>query len=162
MENIKNPLLTTAQAAAYLGLKTSYLHKLMMHRAIPYYKPNNKLCFFAQADLDHWLTGNRLHRRRKSSSRLSSICPRNAEKANEHDATYLHPSTSFIEVHVTCILSGMSVVQFYAVPCSIFVGTEYRPIDTINQLKYGDFGNVFLTPCVSDAINPVFRHKSPS
>jgi len=60
MENIKNPLMTTAQAAAYLGLKTSYLHKLMMRRAIPYYKPNNKLCFFAQADLDHWLTGNRI------------------------------------------------------------------------------------------------------
>ena len=60
MENVKNPLLTTAQAAAYLGLKTSYLHKLMMRRAIPYYKPNNKLCFFAQADLDHWLTGNRI------------------------------------------------------------------------------------------------------
>ena len=60
MENLKNPLLTTAEAAAYLGLKKSYLHKLMMRRAIPYYKPNNKLCFFAQADLDHWLTGNRI------------------------------------------------------------------------------------------------------
>ena len=60
MEKIKNPLLTTAEAAAYLGLKISYLHKLMMRRAIPYYKPNNKLCFFAQADLDHWLTGNRI------------------------------------------------------------------------------------------------------
>ena len=60
MENIKKPLLTTAEAAAYLGLKTSYLHKLMMRHAIPYYKPNNKLCFFAQADLDRWLTGNRI------------------------------------------------------------------------------------------------------
>ena len=60
MENIRKPLLTTAEAAAYLGLKTSYLHKLMMRHAIPYYKPNNKLCFFSQADLDHWLTGNRI------------------------------------------------------------------------------------------------------
>lgn len=60
MENIKSPLLTTAEAAIYLGLKKSYLHKLMMRRAIPYFKPNNKLCFFSQADLDHWLMGNRI------------------------------------------------------------------------------------------------------
>ena len=60
MENLKNPLLTTEEAAAYLGLKKSYLHKLMMHRTIPYYKPNNKLCFFSKADLDHWLMGNRI------------------------------------------------------------------------------------------------------
>ena len=51
MEKIKNPLLTTAEAAAYLGLKISYLHKLMMRHAIPYYKPMGKLCFFSQADL---------------------------------------------------------------------------------------------------------------
>lgn len=60
MENKKNPLLTTAEAAAYLGLKKSYLHKLMMRRAIPYFKPMGKLCYFSQADLDHWLTGNRI------------------------------------------------------------------------------------------------------
>ena len=60
MEKIKNPLLTTAEAAAYLGLKISYLHKLMMRHAIPYYKPMGKLCFFSQADLDHWLTCNRI------------------------------------------------------------------------------------------------------
>ena len=60
MENLRNPLLTTGEAAAYLGLKKSYLHKLMMRHAIPYYKPMGKLCFFSQADLDHWLTCNRI------------------------------------------------------------------------------------------------------
>ena len=54
MEN-KNPLLTTAEAADYLGIKRGYLHKLMMNRAIPFYKPNGKLCFFSKEDLDHWL-----------------------------------------------------------------------------------------------------------
>ena len=49
-----------SEAAAYLGLKISYLHKLMMRHAIPYYKPMGKLCFFSQADLDHWLTCNRI------------------------------------------------------------------------------------------------------
>ena len=60
MQNIKTPLLTTEEAAAYLGLKKGYLHKLMMRRAIPYYKPGGQLCYFAQADLDNWLTGTRI------------------------------------------------------------------------------------------------------
>lgn len=60
MENIKRPLMTTTEAAAYLGLKKSYLHKLMMRRVIPYYKPMGKLCYFSRADLDRWLTGNRI------------------------------------------------------------------------------------------------------
>jgi excisionase family DNA binding protein len=55
MENELN-LMTTTEAARYLGLKPSYLYKLMMRRAIPYYKPGGKLCFFAKADLDAWLT----------------------------------------------------------------------------------------------------------
>ena len=51
----KRQLIPTAEAAAFLGIKVSYLHKLMMRRAIPYYKPNGKLCFFAREDLDAWL-----------------------------------------------------------------------------------------------------------
>lgn len=54
MENERN-LMTTTEAARYLGLKPSYLYKMMMRRAIPYYKPNGKLCFFAKEDLDAWL-----------------------------------------------------------------------------------------------------------
>jgi excisionase family DNA binding protein len=47
--------MTTAEAAEYIGVKKSYLMKLMMKKAIPYYKPNGKLCYFDEADLDHWL-----------------------------------------------------------------------------------------------------------
>ena len=54
MESERN-LLTTTEAARYLGLKPSYLYKMMMRRAIPYYKPGGKLCFFAKEDLDAWL-----------------------------------------------------------------------------------------------------------
>ena len=46
MENERN-LMTTTEAARYLGLKPSYLYKMMMRRAIPYFMPNGKLCFFA-------------------------------------------------------------------------------------------------------------------
>jgi excisionase family DNA binding protein len=47
--------MTTAEAAEYIGVKKSYLMKLMMKKAIPYYKPNGKLCYFDEADLNHWL-----------------------------------------------------------------------------------------------------------
>lgn len=52
METERN-LLTTTEAAKYLGLKPSYLYKLMMRRAIPYYKPNGKLCFSRRQALTH-------------------------------------------------------------------------------------------------------------
>ena len=42
MESERN-LMTTTEAARYLGLKPSYLYKMMMRRAIPYYKPGGKL-----------------------------------------------------------------------------------------------------------------------
>ena len=42
MENERN-LMTTTEAARYLGVKPSYLYKMMMRRAIPYYKPGGKL-----------------------------------------------------------------------------------------------------------------------
>lgn len=67
MEQERN-LLTTTEAAKYLGLKPSYLYKLMMRRTIPYYKPNGKLCFFSKADLDTWLTNIRV----KSQAEIDS------------------------------------------------------------------------------------------
>ena len=67
MEAERN-LLTTTEAAKYLGLKPSYLYKLMMRRALPYYKPNGKLCFFSKADLDTWLTNIRV----KSQAEIDS------------------------------------------------------------------------------------------
>ena len=47
MESERN-LMTTTEAARYRGLKPSYLYKMMMRRAIPYYKPVGKLCFFSK------------------------------------------------------------------------------------------------------------------
>ena len=43
MESERN-LMTTTEAARYLGLKPSYLYKMMMRRAIPY-----------KEDLDAWM-----------------------------------------------------------------------------------------------------------
>ena len=48
-------LLTTEEAASYMGIKKSYLHKLMMKKEIPFFKPNGKLCYFDRQDLDKWM-----------------------------------------------------------------------------------------------------------
>ena len=51
---------TTAQAAEYLGMKVSYLRKLMMNKEIPYFKPHGKLCYFDEEDLYNWVHGVRI------------------------------------------------------------------------------------------------------
>ena len=50
----KPSMLTPTEAAEYLGIKLSYLYKLMMRRVIPYYKPGGKLCHFDPEDLAKW------------------------------------------------------------------------------------------------------------
>lgn len=47
-------MLTPTEAAEYLGIKLSYLCKLMMRRVIPYYKPGGKVCYFDPEDLAKW------------------------------------------------------------------------------------------------------------
>ena len=71
MENERN-LMTTTEAARYLGVKPSYLYKMMMRRAIPDYKPGGKLCFCAKEDLDVWLKRVRI----KSQDEIDSEASR--------------------------------------------------------------------------------------
>lgn len=74
-------LLTTQEAADYIGLKVSYLHKLMMKRVIPFYKPNGKLCFFDKDDLDKWLMRVRVPSQEEIDRQVQEIiAQRNADK----------------------------------------------------------------------------------
>lgn len=74
-------LLTTQEAADYIGLKVSYLHKLMMKRVIPFYKPNGKLCFFDKDDLDKWLMRVRVPSQEEIDRQVQEIiAQRNAGK----------------------------------------------------------------------------------
>lgn len=79
-------LLTTTEAAHYLGVKPSYLYKMMMRRAIPYYKPGGKLCFFAKADLDAWLTNIRI----KSQSEIENEAARSISSAGKSTSKPIH------------------------------------------------------------------------
>ena len=57
---MERKLLTSKEAAKYLGISLSFLRKMMMNRIIPMYKPNGKLCYFDPEDLDAYLTSVRI------------------------------------------------------------------------------------------------------
>lgn len=57
---MERKLLTSKEAAKYLGISLSFLRKMMMNRIIPMYKPNGQLCYFDPADLDAYLTSVRI------------------------------------------------------------------------------------------------------
>jgi len=60
MTTEKRKLLSTKEAAEYLGFKLSYFRKMMMKHTIPMYKPGGKLCFFDPEDLDKFLRSTRI------------------------------------------------------------------------------------------------------
>lgn len=53
-------MLTTPEAALYLGIAKSTLYKHTSAGNIAYYKPNGKLIMFSRTDLNKWLEANRI------------------------------------------------------------------------------------------------------
>lgn len=52
-------VLTSDEAASYMGVSKSYLYKLTMRKQIPHYKPMGKMCYFDRLELEKWLRNNR-------------------------------------------------------------------------------------------------------
>lgn len=48
-------VLTSDEAARYMGLSKRYLYKLTMRKQIPHYKPMGKMCYFNRKELEKWL-----------------------------------------------------------------------------------------------------------
>ncbi len=53
-------ILTSEEAAAYMGISQSTLYKLTSSRSIPHFKPRGKMCYFDREELEHWLQRNRI------------------------------------------------------------------------------------------------------
>ena len=53
-------VLTSDEAARYMGISKSYLYKLTMRREIPHFKPMGKVCYFNRVELEQWLQRNRV------------------------------------------------------------------------------------------------------
>lgn len=53
-------VLTSDEAARYMGISKSHLYKLTMNQQIPHYKPMGKMCYFNRLELEQWLQNNRV------------------------------------------------------------------------------------------------------
>ena len=60
MEVNGKPMLSTTEAAEFLGLTVGYLRKLTMKKKIPYYKPFGNKCYFDKDELLAVLRSNRV------------------------------------------------------------------------------------------------------
>lgn len=54
-------VLTSDEAATYLGVSKSCLYKWTMTRAIPHYKsPSGKMCYFNRKEIEAWMQSVRV------------------------------------------------------------------------------------------------------
>lgn len=67
-------VLTSDEAARYMGISKSYLYKLTMAQKIPHYKPNGKMCYFNREELETWLQNNRVSTTEEINSRAGAYC----------------------------------------------------------------------------------------
>lgn len=52
----KKEVLTTDEAAKYLGVSKATLYRMTMERQIPHYKsPTGRLCYFNRREIENWM-----------------------------------------------------------------------------------------------------------
>ena len=54
-------MLTTQEAAYYLGISLSQLYKMTSSMTIPHYKPRGKMVYFDKSELDAWMRRDRVN-----------------------------------------------------------------------------------------------------
>ncbi len=67
-------VLTSDEAAKYMGVSKSYLYKLTMRQQIPHYKPMGKMCYFNRAELEQWLQGNKVATSSEINQQAQAYC----------------------------------------------------------------------------------------
>lgn len=67
-------VLTSDEAARYMGISKSYLYKLTMKQEIPHFKPMGKMCYFNRVELEQWLQSNRVATSSEISQKANAYC----------------------------------------------------------------------------------------
>ncbi len=68
-------VLTSDEAARYLGVSKSCLYKWTMTRAIPHYKsPTGKMCFFNRKEVEGWMQSNRVQTNGELEQQAQNFC----------------------------------------------------------------------------------------
>ena len=73
-------VLTSDEAARYMGISKSYLYKLTMRQQIPHYKPMGKMCYFNRAELENWLQNNRVATDEEIKERATNYCMKGGKR----------------------------------------------------------------------------------
>lgn len=73
-------VLTSEEAARYMGISKSYLYKLTMRQQIPHYKPMGKMCYFNRAELETWLQNNRVATGEEINGRANNYCTKGGKR----------------------------------------------------------------------------------
>ena len=72
-------VLTTDEAAAYLGITKSALYKLTMYRKIPFYK-SAKLCYFDKREIIDWMKAHRVATQEELQAQAMEIVKKKGDK----------------------------------------------------------------------------------
>lgn len=67
-------VLTSDEAAKYMGVSKSYLYKLTMKQQIPHFKPMGKMCYFNRLELEQWLQSNRIATTKDIEQKAQDFC----------------------------------------------------------------------------------------
>lgn len=67
-------VLTSEEAARYMGISRSYLYKLTMNQQIPHYKPMGKMCYFNRVEVEKWLQSNRVATSTEIEQKAQAYC----------------------------------------------------------------------------------------
>lgn len=70
-------VLTSDEAAKYMGVSKSYLYKLTMRQQIPHFKPMGKMCYFNRQELEQWLQNNRVSTATEIEQKAQAYCMKN-------------------------------------------------------------------------------------
>jgi DNA binding domain, excisionase family len=69
-------VLTSEEAAKYMGVSMSYLYKLTAEQRVPHYKPNGKIMYFNRRELEQWLQSNRIATMDEIAAKAQGYCNR--------------------------------------------------------------------------------------
>lgn len=67
-------VLTSEEAAKYMGISMSYLYKLTMRQQVPHYKPMGKMCYFNRKELEQWLQSGRVSTANELEQQAQAYC----------------------------------------------------------------------------------------
>lgn len=69
-------MLTSDEAARYMGVSLSHLYKLTMRQEIPHYKPMGKIVYFKRAEIEQWLQRHRINTTDEAQEQAKQFCRR--------------------------------------------------------------------------------------